>query len=143
MLVDDVDEYFTAGDVQPLESHVVKQIIRVPVDGEVCDGFAAGGVQGDEPSWFAATDKQSMVRLIQRHWEVGLKLCHWPSANDRLLLAVDEGDLLRLGQVHENSIAVFLQLKRFGVRLEFDPADMLHRREIDERERTFAVTDIN
>ena len=42
------------------------------------------------------------------------------SCNDFAFVAIDYGDVARIGNIHENSFTVFLQFKRFGMCAEFD-----------------------
>ncbi len=71
------------------------------------------GVEDHHLGWRAAGDEQAVIGLVERHGEVGLE-GQLPSG-DRAGLAVDDGDLLEVRQIHVDVWAVGFQLEGFRV----------------------------
>jgi hypothetical protein len=66
-----------------------------------------------------------VIALVEGHGEVGLDVAGGPLGDNGLLVAVDDGDVMGVGDVDEDSLAVLFELEGFGVTFELDVGDFL------------------
>src|ERR1700722_4393618 len=81
--------------------------------------------------------------FVKRHGKVGSGFLQLPFL-DGVSVAINDGDLADRGQVYKNSWPFFFQLKRLGMRAEFEIAvDALVCRCIEHADRSISVGNIN
>src|SRR6478672_493054 len=84
-----------------------------------------------------------MVRFIQCDGEVSGNGIRFPSRDDLFFVAIDHRDLTGIGNVRENSPAIFLEDERLGMSRKLDRTDLLSVRGVDDRDATVAEANIN
>jgi hypothetical protein len=142
-LIDDVDLASAAYRVNSMAFAVVEDIVGIAGDLDLRNDIARIGVKHDKPGGEAAADKQSMIRFVERHREVAKGQVCFPCCNDFAFVAIDNRHMTRIGNIDENSATVFLQLKSFGVCVEFDRADLFSIGRINSRNASTAKSDID
>src|SRR5438309_9806495 len=139
LLLHHIDRTFSTRYVQALPLSVIKQIIRITGNGGVRHRFAVCNIEHYQARRLAAADKKAVVGFVQGHGEVRLKLFHWPGGNERMLFAVNDGDLLRIRDVNEDASALLFDLERFGMRGEFDAGGELGACRVNDAKSAFGV----
>ena len=82
-----------------------------------------------------------MPGRIDGHREVGVRAAEI-EARDLLALAdIDDGDLARIGHVHEEAPAFFVELEALGMTFERNVGDLPAARGIDHRQPAAAIAD--
>ena len=66
----------------------------------------------------ATADEEPMIRFIQGHRIVRPRVRDRPRGHQLHCRAIEDGDVVRVGNVHEDTRAVALQLKRLRMSLE-------------------------
>src|SRR5438477_62562 len=135
-----VDVAFAAADVDPLAGGVVEQIVRFADDVERNGCLSRRRVVHQDLGGAPTSDKQSMVRLVERHRKIRFRADGRPRRNDFHRGSIDYGNLIRSGHVDESARAGAFELKRLGMTLKLRLADHLAVRGIDGRQRARAVS---
>src|SRR6266404_7933574 len=115
-----VDLARAADRVNAMTLPVIKDIVRIAGDIDLCNYVTRFGVEHDKPGGKAAADKQSMIRFVERHREVSKGQVCFPRRNDFVLIATDYCDVTGIGNVYKNSFAGLFQFERFRMRRKFD-----------------------
>ena len=84
-----------------------------------------------------------MIRLVQGHRKISEGQICFPSRNDFASVAIDYRHMTGIGNIDENSATVFLQLKSFGMCVEFDRADLFSIGRINNRNASTAKSEID
>jgi hypothetical protein len=140
LLPDDADLPAAARHVDPTVRRVIEQIVRIRNDVNRGHDLPRVHVVHEQLRRLAATDKQAAVALVQRHRKIPLRARHRPLRDDRLLFAVDHGDVPGIGNVHEDPFAVLLQLERLRVGIELDAPDLPAVLGVEDRQTPVAVS---
>src|SRR5262245_33924939 len=101
ILLKNTDGAITARDINALARTVIKNIIGVSGAIQVGHRFTGFGVEDDECCRFSKTDKQPMMRLVERHWKVGRSVRGWPYRSCGLFPPVHNHYLLGRRNIYE------------------------------------------
>jgi hypothetical protein len=83
-----------------------------------------------------------VIVLVQRHGKVRRCPAYLPIIHDRARRAIDDCDVTRVGDIDEDAVPPALQLKRFRMPVELNPADDLPLIRINDGDRAVAVADV-
>ena len=72
-----------------------------------------------------------------------MELCHGPSGNAGVFVAIDDFDIPGIGDVHENAAAILLELERLRMAIQFDCCSHFAIGRANDAERAIAIADIN
>jgi hypothetical protein len=97
-LLEYADVAFAAADVHALAGGVVIQVVRVLDGRKRRDLVARVAVKHSQSRRHSGGDEEPVISLIQRHGKVALK--GQRPAHYRVSIAIDDGDLLQVRQVH-------------------------------------------
>src|SRR5580700_5889546 len=84
-----------------------------------------------------------MIRFIKCHGKIRERQVRFPPPNYLTLVAIDHCDMTRVGNIDENSAALFLQLKSFGMCAEFNGADLFSVGSINNGNASAAKSDMD
>src|SRR4029078_12788155 len=65
-----------------------------------------------------------MIRFIKCHGKIRQRQICFPPREYLAFIAIEYRHMARVGNINENSASLFLQLKTFGMRAEFNVADL-------------------
>ena len=124
-LLENIHEALAANHVDAAPGGIVKQIVRVAHDFDRCGLLSGLRIDHQHAGRRTAAGQQAVVRFIERHRIVLQCGRDGPTAQHGILREVHNLDFFLVGDVHEGSGSVLLQLKRFRVRIESDLARLL------------------
>src|SRR5262245_13195017 len=129
-----------AAEVNALALRIEEEIVGVAARVDHGNGAAVPQGEHTEPSGIAKCHQHSPGSLVQRHRKEAAVL----DGPARCLLsgeAVDDRDLARLRDVHEDAAVRAGELKALGMGMQWDVGDLAVRRRVDDRECAIAVAD--
>ena len=91
----------------------------------------------------AAADKQTMIRLVQKHRIVGCRFFDRPRFRIRSFGAINHGNLTRARHIYKNARTAGFQTERLWMPGQFDVGNFCAGFCINGRERAAALTDID
>ena len=100
ILLEDADVALSTRDVYAPAPRIVIEVVGILHARERTQQFAVAGIEHDHPCRTPRCHKQTMMRLIQSHWKVGLKSQSPPCNGVRF--PIDDRDLLQVGEIHED-----------------------------------------
>src|SRR5436309_8855508 len=103
---------------------VVEDIVGVAGDVDLADKFSRFRIEHDKLRRITAADKKPMVIFVERYGEISKGQASAPRCDHFGFASVDHGDVMRSGNVNEDSLALLLQRERLGVTTKFDRLDL-------------------
>ena len=94
---------------------VVENVVCVAGDIDLCSNLTGLGVEHDKLRGKTAPDKEPMIRFIKSHGKISKCQIRLPCGDDFALLPIDYCHIAGIGNIYKNSLAVLLQLERFGM----------------------------
>src|SRR5262245_59011412 len=143
ILLKNTDGAIAARDINALARTVIKNIVGVSRAVQAGHRFTGFGVEDDECRWFSKPDKQSVMPLVERHWKVGRSVRGRPYRGYGSFLPVHNHYLLGRRNIYEDTWPGPLYLEGFRVALEFDLAELITSRSINNAEPAVPITDID
>src|SRR5262245_54986839 len=121
-----------AADVNALALRIDEEIVGIAA--RIDHGNGAAVLQGEnaEPSGIAQRHKNPPGSLVQRHWNQAA-VVDGPARGLFAGEAIDDRDLARLRDVHEDAAVGAGELKALGMRMQWDVGDLAVRRRVDDR----------
>ena len=133
LLLNNRDRAFAAGGVNALAGLIVEDVVRVPNCRDGRDHLAAGRIENHHAGRRPADHDQPVIGFIEGHRKIRLRPAGHPRGHNRFGLAIDDRDLFRPRQIHENPAAVLFELERLRMRVQLDvrclPALLVDRAE--------------
>jgi hypothetical protein len=119
-LLDGVDFARTANRINAMPLAVIEEFVGVTRDVDLGNDLAGVRIQDNQFRRQSAPNEESVIRLIERHRKIRKSQICFPRHDDCALFAIDHCYVARVRNIHEDSLSVFLQFERFGMRRKFD-----------------------
>jgi hypothetical protein len=125
----------TADHVYPAPGSVVKEAVRVGTNLRRRHYLPVSNVKDQQAGRHAASDKQPLVRFIERHTSAGCgRLCR-PASESRTLYHICDPNLFFVRNINEHARSIFLKLEWLGPRVHNDLRALLLSIGVEKRKR--------
>src|SRR4051812_23572350 len=104
---------------------IVEDVIDIARNADAGNDVGGFGIEDDQRRRAPAPDENAVTRFIERDWKIGRRARCFPSRHYGSFVAVDHCYVVRARDVYEDSAALFLKGKSFGMTRESDGPERL------------------